>query len=377
MPVTDSTAATTPIAPVGSSSSSPTTARPSPTSTALRCARSRRRCLEHRPGARSAILQRIPPGAIRSAILIAILAVLLIAVSGCTTWVRGPDLAREYYNIGNAFYDLGRFDRAVDYYRRALALDRTLAAASFNLARVYADQGRFPDAIDVLLELIVRDPESVLLRETLAFVYFLQGDVERAETRYREVLALSPFHVNALYNLGRIERKRERYAESAEFFRRAVQAQPADAELLFAYADALNRVDPERSAPIFERYLDTSPTDRTRLLAAGDALRTGRFFSPARRAYRKVLDQRPDDAAGLFGMAVVFLVGIEESEAGLDFLERALDAGFTDNAELSLLVESVPSWDQAAVRRQLEQRGVMPSLEPPADPTSVEDAAGP
>ncbi len=333
--------------------------------------------MEHRPGPRRAIFPRITAGAIRSAILIAVLAVLLIAASGCTTWVRGPDLAREYYNIGNAFYDLGRFDRAVDYYRRALALDRTLAAASFNLARVYVDQGRLPDAVDVLLELIGRDPESVLLRETLAFVYFLQGDVDQAEERYREVLALSPFHVNALYNLGRIERNRERYAESAEFLRRAVQAQPADAELLFAYANALVRVDPERSAPVFERYLDTSPTDRGRLLATGDALRTGRFFSPARRAYQSVLDQHPDDATALFGMAVVFLVGIEESETGLGYLERALDAGFTNEAELTALLQSVPSWDQPAVRRQLDQRGLMSPPEPSADSPSDQDAAGP
>lgn len=189
-----------------------------------------------------------------------------------------------------------------------------------------------------------------MLRETLAFVYYVHGEIDRAEERYREVIALSPFHVNALYNMGRIARRRNRYHEAVEYFHRAVRAQPADADLLFAYAEAAMDVDPLRAAAGFERYLDTSPTDRERLRAAGDALRDARFFVSARRAYRMLLERYPDDSGGLFGMAVVLLVGIEESAHGLDYLRRALDGGFADPEALQKLVESVAERDRAAVR---------------------------
>jgi tetratricopeptide (TPR) repeat protein len=291
---------------------------------------------------------------------------LLVALSGCTTWVRGPDLAREYYNIGNAFYDLGRFDRAAEYYQRALSLDPRLTPAGFNLARVYADKGRYADATGVLLDLLTGDPDNVLLRETLAYVHYLADEPDRAIARYTEVLALSPFNVNALYNLGRIAEQQSRNDDAIDYYRRASLADPNDAALVFSYGRRLIEVDAERGAVVLERFLDMQPADRDRLVATGDSLRRERYFLPARRAYQKVLERSAVDAEALFGMASVLLIGVQDGQAGIERLREALDAGYDNPEEFIALLSARDLADPQAVRLLLDQKGVLPA-----------DAAGP
>src|SRR5262249_37193476 len=46
------------------------------------------------------------------------------------------ETARAHYNLANALSDVGRVDDAIGHYRRAIALDGTLAPAHFNLSRL-------------------------------------------------------------------------------------------------------------------------------------------------------------------------------------------------------------------------------------------------
>jgi predicted O-linked N-acetylglucosamine transferase (SPINDLY family) len=51
-----------------------------------------------------------------------------------------------------------------------------------------------------------------------------------AERCYRSALALQPAHAEALFNLGRLQTRQERFAEAAATFGQLVQAQPGDGE---------------------------------------------------------------------------------------------------------------------------------------------------
>ncbi len=70
--------------------------------------------------------------------------------------------------LGNANYDIQRFDKAAEYYEQALVLDS----------------------------------KNLHVRTDLATCYRNTGKVDQAVKELRQVLAIEPKHENALYNLG-------------------------------------------------------------------------------------------------------------------------------------------------------------------------------
>lgn len=302
------------------------------------------------------------------------LTVALLTAAGCATWVRGSELAREYYNIGNAYYDLERFERAADYYQRALALDSRLSPAGYNLARAYVRDGRYPQARRTLQELLADDPDNVLLRETLAYVDYLSGDMERAVAGYQEILALSPLNANALFNLGRIAEEQQRRQQALRYYERAVAVEETDAQLLYRYGRLLLPEQPERAVAVFERYLDSSPRDYQRVVEVADILRRERYFAPALRAYQSVPSDHSERPRALFGEAAALLVGVQDSQRGLETMERALEAGFSDREAILAVLQDQDLVAPAALYALLERYQLLPAdLEPDAAEASVDD----
>ena len=75
--------------------------------------------------------------------------------SGCTSQVQQKDLATEFFNLGNAYFELQKYDKAIEYYMQAIELDDTLIKANYNLARVYIEKNDFNKAQEILRAIIL------------------------------------------------------------------------------------------------------------------------------------------------------------------------------------------------------------------------------
>jgi tetratricopeptide (TPR) repeat protein len=68
------------------------------------------------------------------------------ALDRCLLVVQhNPDSPQTYFNLGQAYYHLGRLDEAIEAFRHAVDLDDTLAHAHFQLAVTYYRRGRFAE----------------------------------------------------------------------------------------------------------------------------------------------------------------------------------------------------------------------------------------
>ncbi len=57
-----------------------------------------------------------------------------------------PNQKLALFNLGNLFYEAGNFDNAIAYYRRAVEADPALSTGHFALARAYTRKGHLEDA---------------------------------------------------------------------------------------------------------------------------------------------------------------------------------------------------------------------------------------
>jgi tetratricopeptide (TPR) repeat protein len=69
-------------------------------------------------------------------------------------------------------------------------------------------------------------PHADFIQDALGYIYWQEGDLDKAESEWRGVLAREPDNVVALSNLGLAALKRQQYAEAKEFFLRAIELSP-------------------------------------------------------------------------------------------------------------------------------------------------------
>jgi len=291
-----------------------------------------------------------------------VLAVTL--VTACTTTADRTELATEYYNLGNAFLELGDLERSAVYFSRALELDESLARASYNLARVYVLQNRYQDAIDILLGLRAEDETNTVVLETLGYAYYSLGDSTTAGGFYQDVLDIDPANGNALYNLARIERDTGNLATALDLLERAVELNPDDTEALALLATVAGESgDSERATASLELLRESGSAPPESMLALADLYRDAERYDKA----LEVLDElvsRSDARAVLpvaqFDRAFILLTAAEEPASGLAALQDALTAGFSDQERIAELVGHPSLTARSQVLETLDAYSVSP-----------------
>jgi len=92
-------------------------------------------------------------------------------------------------NLGNARRELGESSRAADAYQRALAIDGSWPDAANGLGVLLVQGNRPADAIPWFEKALGRSAGFVEARLNLGIACQQAGQIERAKTTYREVLA--------------------------------------------------------------------------------------------------------------------------------------------------------------------------------------------
>jgi|GEM_PF-3545617 len=151
-----------------------------------------------------------------------------------------PD--RKLTILGQAWHDLGDFDRAAGYYRESLRLYPRQPEGYLNYASVLADSGRIAEARDVLQTGLRLQPKGRVLAD---FLYDL-GEISQrnrqiaaAEEYYRKALEVLPSHRKALNNLGTLQMMRRRPELALPLFEQALKLEPGNVRVQVNLAAAL------------------------------------------------------------------------------------------------------------------------------------------
>ena len=151
-----------------------------------------------------------------------------------------PDYDRAYFNLGNAFAELGNIDTARRYYAKAPSFEP--AEAHNNLGRALAIQGKIEDAIANYLEALALKPDLAEAHNNLGDALARQGEFAEAIDSFSRALALDPKMAETHDNLGRALARQGRFAEAIEHFSRALALKPDFAEVHCHLGNTLARL---------------------------------------------------------------------------------------------------------------------------------------
>ncbi len=318
--------------------------------------------------------------------MLAAAAALAALLSSCAT-AQAPRIALEYYEIGNAWLAMEKWDKAGAAYEKPLAHDRSLVAASYNLARALAEAGAYPRALEVLERLRSDDPDNVRLIAFRAYVLHKSGDDEAALAAYRRAAELNPRDAGTLRNLAQLLERAGRDGEALVILRELYAVNPADDGVLRRLAllearrvsgirgSGESAASGEASAPaisstasasaeedaltLLSAYLARKPGDREVLRARAELRETRELFARAQEDWAALAQADPADGEAWFRLARIRLVVAGDREAGIEALRKALDAKFSDSKAAAALLAALPEAERAKPAELLKAAGLL------------------
>ena len=113
-----------------------------------------------------------------------------------------PDNAGVYNDRGNAYYELGQYQRAIEDYNEAIRLKPDYAMAYTNRGIAYYELGQYQRAIDDYNEAIRLKPDDAAVYNNRGPAYYELGQYQRAFDDYNEAIRLKPDDAAAYINRG-------------------------------------------------------------------------------------------------------------------------------------------------------------------------------
>jgi tetratricopeptide (TPR) repeat protein len=301
-------------------------------------------------------------------LLVAGASAVLMGLAGCATQLTPADIASEYHNLGNGFYDLKQYDKAIQYYELALERNPGTPGTRWNLTLAYYRRGRFADAEAVLMRRLEEDPEAIEAREVLALVYRGQDRYEEALSVLDEVLEIAPEDTNALNNKAIILWGLGRLTEATETLTQYLRYEPYSPDALYnLMLIAEEQGMRQRAFERAEEYLSVakpSDADPERVTAANLVLARAyereEAYYRALEIYGRMIEDDEDQPEAWFGQAAILLTSVEDPVRGLNALERALSGGFRDRERLALLLARDDLLDREEVEALLTRKEIRP-----------------
>ena len=104
------------------------------------------------------------------------------------------DLDEAYisYNLGNLFYEIGKLEKALSYYDRALYIYPEFIDAWKNRGLMYYTLGRLQKAAACYNQILHLDPEYPELWVDIGIIFFEMGHVGEAKDCYEKAMELNP-----------------------------------------------------------------------------------------------------------------------------------------------------------------------------------------
>ncbi|HLJ90187.1 MAG TPA: protein kinase [Candidatus Angelobacter sp.] len=174
-----------------------------------------------------------------------------------------PTNMEAFLGSGLAYEFQAILDKAIADYNRALSVAPSSYKPYEFLASLYYNNGEYEKAEEMYRATIQRDPSHMDAYGSLAAVYSAQGKYEDAEKILRTTLRYKETALNT-NDLGVILAFEGRQPEAAEYYRRAVTAEPTKAKYWLNLGDAQRRIeDLKNSKASYQRGLALAEAETT------------------------------------------------------------------------------------------------------------------
>jgi len=267
---------------------------------------------------------------------------LFLILNGCAGTATS---AQEYFSIGMAYFELGKYEEAEKWLNRAKQADRTMVASTYNLGRIAFESKRYEDAAKLFESVLKKDGDNVLALKAAAYSRIKTGDIEIAEKHYSKLFSLVPESADDGYNHALILFALERYPKAEEVLEKYPAALQENKDTMLLYARCQAKLKKVEAIDSFNNWLAVNTDAKVRYEYA-QVLEDNTFYVRAIEEYRKTLTEITDKTVNpkknevRFALAKVLIMADGNNADGVKELKDAVADGYSDIESVEKLLNN-------------------------------------
>ena len=238
-------------------------------------------------------------------------------------YTMGHIYEQQYENSSKAEYAT----QAIEFYKKAYALDPKSAVIGERLAEMYWKAQRVHDAVSEAQEILKRDPNDVPTRRLLARIYVRSlGDsnasgggqseiAARAIEQYKEIYRLEPSDTESALWLARLYRLRNEHDKAEGVLRGILKLDPDSEPAIEQLTQLLlDEGKSSEAVSLLEGMTSRAPSP-VLLDLLGDAYTQTKELAKAEASYRKAMEMDPSELSHVRGLGQTLMAEEKFSDA--------------------------------------------------------------
>ncbi|PJF43144.1 MAG: hypothetical protein CUN55_09210 [Phototrophicales bacterium] len=263
-----------------------------------------------------------------------------------------PEFTGPYFNLGGIYYDLGDYEKSLEYYRQYVDLagnnadslattriielenrltfptpvanDPARAEAFFAEGNQRYDQGDYEGAVESYLEAIRNDGTKPKYYNNLGNAYFALQDFESAQTAYTQAMQIDPNYVFAYNNRGNLYYQLENYEAAVADYEAAIAIDDEYADAY--YGLGLTQYEMEDYLDAIASYSRAIALEIDRPYRVFNARGNAYFYGldnrvAAENDYLRAIELKSDYAFPYFNLGNLYYVDGDNAQA-LEYYEQ-------------------------------------------------------
>ena len=219
-----------------------------------------------------------------------------------------PDDASSYFNIGNVQKETGAFDAAIANYDSALKIKPDHVAALRNKGNVLQDKGDAGAAIASYKSAIEIEPKHALTHYQMGVALQDLGDLKAAVDCYKQALRIKPDDAAAYNNMGNAQKDTGDTAAAIDSYKQAIKIKPDYVQAYNNMGNALyEKGDTAAAIDSLKKALKINPNYAEIYSNMGHFLAEIGQPSAAIDSFKQALKIKPDYAEAYTNRAHAFL----------------------------------------------------------------------
>lgn len=229
-----------------------------------------------------------------------------------------PDHPTANHLLGTMYYQLGNFERALDYMEKSIQAEPGEKKYWLNYGGVMALAGKYEEAIACFDEVLKTDPDNTEALNRKSYCYWQLNRNNEAEETARRALALAPHNLDGYVNLGISLAQQDRYKESAAVWEEASEHHPDDVRIWSNWSNMSRELGQnKKAAKLAEKALEINPRDTDALNNLGCALRKMGQTEEAIETFRKATNIKPKFYLAHYNLALTLYDEARYEEASI------------------------------------------------------------
>lgn len=158
--------------------------------------------------------------------------------------------ANDHFDYGLTFELKGDTDKALEFFKKAIASDPDFAEAYNKIGDIFMKKGRYKEAIDSYIKSAELKPDIENTHFDLGCAYLQTANIPEAEKEFKKAFELDPNHFEIFGKLGAICIEKKEYEQALGFMRKMLVADPTNVAARYYNGLALHSMGKNSAAAV-------------------------------------------------------------------------------------------------------------------------------